>query len=769
MKLIPIKKNNLILWIKFLLVISIFFFGKTSTKAQNKPKAVPINISDIISKINILKNAHSSPFYAAAATSPFGMLQMGAEYVWTKNNPLSENAQTLDSIYGFYLTHPIAKNKNITGDFMVLPLTDTFNINEKNLHGIGFQPKTEQAKPGFYAVVLNNNIECNFISESFVGIQEYKFKSNEGWFLWKLQSPLSPEKITDGTWEIINQHTIAGYKESQFDSTKRTIFMVAEFSEPIDKIIFYNNKTKDLRKAQGNNIQLLLKFKSSQPISVKIAISNISTEQAVANLSTIDKKTYGELKSQAVENWENELKKIIIETNNPKLQQSFLQALYYTLISPENIVENGQLFGIDQYPFYLDSGQTAFYTNWNSNQLFKSKISLLHFWKPNVVQDFIKNLWSIYKLTGSFPEQLTNLNKFPEILQEGTIPIVTELIAKEYKGFSYDSMFEALKIHFNNKYNSFNALLDKGFVPYDTFKNSVALTLQYAYEAWCLSQIALKLQLKNDYLFYLRKSQIYKNSWNQETLFFQAKNKWNLFYKNFDPFVEVDKNINPYYEGNAWQNNYNVIHDFNGYATLYGSIDLLLKRIDSLFFVEKIKLNSANKNLINTPKAVLNKIKIDSTTLKKNNILPTKKLPLGQYQQNFQDLHHVPYVPALINRLDLSAKYIRKIFDSFYLSNNKFVFENDGTGQMNTWFVWSCLGLYPLNPVDGNLVIGIPMVNSANIILPNMRLLKIIVDKKNTNPEAQVQEVYFNNVKLKYNYIHYTTLLQGGILKYIVN
>lgn len=766
-----LKKFAFLNYIGIFFICTLFFFATHSNcPAQNQSKNLPITKTDLLSKTNLLKNAHNSPSYSAAATTPFGMMQMGAEYVWPKKETIVKTTKSLDSIYGFFVTHPIALNKNITGDFMVLPLTDTFNLSHKIQNGIGFQTKSEQAKPGFYAVTLNNNMDCRFTCDKYAGIQEFTFKSNYGWLQWQLKSPLSEEEIINGSWEIINENTLAGYKESQKNTNIRNIFMIAQFSQPINKFIF-NNTTKGPSKVSGKNIVALLGFNTLQPLTVKISISYISSEQALENLQIINKSTFAQLKTKSTQLWENELKKITIQTENLKLQQTFLNALYYNLIAPENMVEQGQIFGTPESFFNLDSGQTAYYSNWNSNNLFKSKISLLNFLNPNVVQDFTKTLWLIYKQTGSFPEQLDNTNHLPELLQEGVIPILTETIIKDYNGLSYDSLFDALKNYFQNKYNHFNTFFDEDFVPYDTFKNNVALSLNFAYEAWCLSQVALKLQLKNDYIYYLKKSQLYKNIWNQETLFFQPKNKFHLFYKNFDPFLDLDKLKNPYFEGNAWQNNYDVIHDFNGYVTLYGSIDNLLKRLDSLFFVEKNTMVTTSKPIQGTYKATLNKNKIDSSNLVNNKklLIPKKLLPLGQYNQYFQSLHHVPYIPSLINRLDISSKYLKKICDSFYLSDNKFSFENDGSGQMNSWFIWTCLGLYPLNPVDGNLVFGFPMIDGATIILPNMRLLKIVVDNKNKNPESKIQEVYFNNVKLRYNYIHYTSLLQGGVLKYIIN
>jgi predicted alpha-1,2-mannosidase len=279
-----------------------------------------------------------------------------------------------------------------------------------------------------------------------------------------------------------------------------------------------------------------------------------------------------------------------------------------------------------------------------------------------------------------------------------------------------------------------------GYIPSDLENESVAKTLEYAIDDWCIAQMAADLGYEDIKSEYLGRSMNYKNVFDTSVMFARGRMSDGSWRTGFDPLYSHHFNSD-FTEGNAWQYTWLVPHDVEGLVSLFGSRELFLQRLDSLF-----RVNEDVKGEYSSP---------DISGL------------IGQYAHGNEPSHHIAYLFSMAGAKDKTEAMVRRIMTEMYTVNKDGICGNEDCGQMSAWYVFSAMGFYPVNPADGKFILGSPLLDRASISLPGGGKFTMVAEN-NSKENVYTDAVFLNGKKLDRNYITYNEIMAGGELRFIM-
>ncbi|HVE16165.1 MAG TPA: glycoside hydrolase family 92 protein, partial [Chthoniobacterales bacterium] len=439
--------------------------------------------------------------------------------------------------------------------------------------------------------------------------------------------------------------------------------------------------------------------------------------------------------------WSDQLSRITIESANPNVRQTFYSALYHTMTSPT-------LYNNADGSFRGPDGQNhpnpgfSVYSTFSLWDTFRAEHPLLTVIEPERVDDFVKSLILFAELSPDKVLPMWTLADQDTLCMIGNhaIPVIADAYAKGFRGFDAAKALEAMKATALNARNLQDDYAKLGYVPAVTGQpnKAAARTLELSFDDWCIAQMATALGQKKDAELFTKRAENFANVFDKKTGFFrgkQADGKWR------EPFDPKAMNTNDYVEGNAWQYTFAVFHDVPGMIKLYGGNEAFVRKLDELF-----DQDSDIHNYV-----------VDASGLS------------GQYAHGNEPCHHVAYLYALAGAQYKTALRVRRTMRMEYDNTPAGICGNDDCGQMSAWYVWSAMGLYPLNPADGRYVIGSPVVEKATIKLdpkfyPSGTFT--IIAKKTSAQNIYVQSAKLNGQPLKNPWITHEDIAKGGTLEF---
>ncbi|HZH66590.1 MAG TPA: glycoside hydrolase family 92 protein, partial [Flavisolibacter sp.] len=354
--------------------------------------------------------------------------------------------------------------------------------------------------------------------------------------------------------------------------------------------------------------------------------------------------------------------------------------------------------------------------------------------------DMLNSLLSFYDNNGLLP--VWDLSTWETNTMTGyhAIPVLADAILKGIKGFNAEKAYRAMLKSAAQKQRGTQDYIRFGYLPQDRHGWSVTITLEYAFDDWCIAQVAKKLGRMKDYQTFTKRSLGYQKLFDVQTGFMRAKDSTGKFIVPFDPLLSEHGFEGQYVEGTAWQHSFFVPHDVQGLAKLYGGKEALVAKLDTLFSTTS-ELHGEN-------------VSADVSGL------------IGQYAHGNEPSHHIIYMYTALGYPQKAAAQIIAVVDSMYKLGPDGLSGNDDCGQMSAWLVWTALGMYPMNPASGEYVFGYPLVDEAYVQLPNGQHLSIKVTKSGGSGKG-IKRVELNGKKMEISITH-KQLLQGGKLEYFV-
>lgn len=679
------------------------------------------------------------------ATVPFGMVQLSPD---TREAPDWAQASGYDYndsiIYGFSHTRLSGTGAS---DFIDILLFPTISDKRKST----FTHQHEQARPGYYQVLLKDErIQAELTASVHVGVHRYTCSDGDQLKLW-LDLDHSANK---GSWNrriiqsqlrMVSPTVVEGYRIITGWAKLRKIYFHLEFSQPILSNQLYdgNRMYENTPVINGTELRGLFCFdkKWNKELICKVALSPVSIENARLNMATEVPGWDFEYIARAAEtSWEKELRKIIIQGTDLQ-KKIFYTALYHTMVQPNTMSDvNGEYMASDYVTRSVAKGEVHYstFSLWDTFRAAHPLYTLMH---THRIPDFVKSMMRQYDYYGYLPVwQLWGQDNYC-MIGNHSIPVIVDAVLKGVAGVDEEKAYEAV---FNSSIVShpnspFEVWEKYGYMPENIQTQSVSITLEQAFDDWCVAQLAKRLGKEKDYNHFMKRSAFYRNLFNSKTGFFQPKNDKGEWIEPFDPYKYGANGGYPFTEGNAWQYFWYVPQNIPDLISLTGGNKAFVAKLDT-FFTVSYQSGALNDNASGF---------------------------VGQYAHGNEPSHHVAYLYACAGEPWKTQKYVAYIMNELYNDSSSGYAGNDDCGEMSAWYVFGALGFYPVNPVSGEYVIGTPMLEEAVIQLPGRKTFTVKAPRKEDN-EVYICSMKLNGEKYTKNYITHQDIMKGGILEFVM-
>lgn len=716
-----------------------------SCNAQ-KEKVAERNYVDLVNPL-IGSGGHGHVFVGASV--PHGMVQLGPNNL-TKGWDWCSGYHDSDStIIGFAQTHLSGTGIADLGDIIFMPVgklsprlaNDTASFAKSYFST--FDKTTEMASPGYYSVVLKKyDIKAELTTTARVGLQQYHFpKNTEANVIVNLEESVQSLMARKGTLnseiKIINDSTIAGFRISDEWAKDHRVYFTTVFSKPIlSHKLMVGAKYVEGNSVTGTKINAILNFDNdNKGLLVKTGISYVSEAGALENLKAeMPTWDFEQTKANAVKAWNKSLSSYDFEAKETAIVTQFYTALYHTQIAPSIFSDvNGDYRGADG-KIYKAKGFTPYtvFSLWDTYRATHPLYTLT----DDKVADYANSLLAINEQQGKMPVWHLVGNETGTMVGFHSIPVVVDAYLKGFK-VDQNRVWNAIKDF--DKYDNLGLkeTREQGYISADKEPWSVAKGLEYAIDSYSVAKFAQKTNQPKAYNAYFKSSKNYQNYFDKNLGFMRGKLANGKFRKDFDPSYSLHME-DDYVEGNAWQYTWLVPHDVEGLVAGFGGRDRFTSKLDSLF----------------TVKSDLNKgASIDITGM------------IGQYAHGNEPSHHILYLYPFVGQQWKTAEKVREVFDKFYKASPDGLIGNEDCGQMSSWYIFSALGFYPVNPVNGMFVFGSPLADQVKMTLSNGNQFKITA-KNNSATNKYIQSVELNGKPYSKSYIMYNEIMNGGSLAY---
>ncbi|MFV0540540.1 MAG: GH92 family glycosyl hydrolase [Aestuariibaculum sp.] len=602
------------------------------------------------------------------ATTPFGMVQLSPD---TRIDGRWEGCAgyhyTDSIIYGFSHTHLNGTGISDYGDILLAPTMGKPSFNSTE-YASPFSHDNESASAGFYSVKLDkHDIDVRLTTSTRVGFHEYTF--NKSGIANIILDMNHRDELLEGEIRIIDNKTIDIFRRSKAWATNQYIYARLTFNVPMSINLTKANGT--IQNDFYSGTELALSFSKpvlkGEKILVKVALSPTSYKGAKLNAGEIEHWNFEKTRKNAIALWNKELSKIEVTSNNKEKLTIFYTALYHTMMQP-NIAQDldGKYRGRDNNIHQSDGFD--YYTVFSLWDTFRAAHPLYTLIDKKRTSNYINTFIKQYEQGGRLPVWELASNETDCMIGYHSVSVIADAMVKGIKGFDYKKAFEASKASAMRDVLGLKAVKENGFISIDDDHGSVSKTLEYAYDDWCIAQMALLLNETEDYDYFMKRSQNWKNLFDWETGFIRPKKNagWN------EPFNPKEINGN-YTEGNAWQYTFFVPHDIHGMISAYGGSEKFEAKLDNMF-------NSESKT-VGIDQA-------DVTGL------------IGQYAHGNEPSHHMAYLYNYVNKPEKTKERVRFILDEFYKNEPDGLIGNEDCGQMSAWYVLSAMGMYSVTPAD---------------------------------------------------------------------
>ena len=683
------------------------------------------------------------------ASVPFGMVQLGPNNI-DKGWDWCSGYHYSDSIcIGFSHTHLNGTGCGDMGDVMVMPMTEV-NVKRGNQDDISsgyasyYRHETEEAHPDYYSVMLDRyDIKAELTATARVGLHRYTFpQGKQAHILVNLKDGVG-SIVTNSYIRQIDQYTIEGYRYTRGWSPMRKVYFVLQADKPIADLSLYDDTVQVAAKSQlkARAVKGVLSFGEQQQVMVKVALSPVSCENAMANLKAeMSGFDFEHVRKACAAQWNERLNRITIETDDEAAKRVFYTSNYHTMVAPTLFCDvNGQYRGINDMIYTAPEGFTNYTTLslWDTYRTLNPLFTLVN---DEMVPDIVNTMISIYHQNDKLPVWALQSGETNCMPGYSAVPIIADAYLKGFEGFDAEEAFAAMKA--TTVYPQQNAVpyvVERGYIPCDKVHEATSIAMEYAVDDWGVAAMAKKMGKQEDADLYARRAMYYKQYFDSEIKFIRPKMDDGTWRTPYDPANSIHM-VGDFTEGNGWQYTFFAPHDVYGLIELFGGDEEFITKLDA-FFVN-------NDSMGETASA-------DITGL------------IGQYAHGNEPSHHIAYMYAYAGQQWKVAEKVRFIMDEFYTDKPDGVIGNEDCGQMSAWYVMSSMGFYQENPSDGVFVFGSPRFDKMTVKVRGNNTL-IIEAENNSKENIYIQEVYFNGKPYEKSYITYDELIAGGTLKFVM-
>ena len=681
------------------------------------------------------------------ATMPFGMVQLSPDTRKDSWDGCSGYHYSDSIVYGFSHTHLSGTGVGDYGDIRFYPSSEElktqvfYNDKYKDGYGSQFSHQMEEAEPGYYATYLiDEDVYASLTADMHSGFHKYSFpKSENTHILLDLIESVTSEKILTSQIKIINDSTIAGYRHTRGWANNQQLYFYARFSRPFSSwgIEKDGTKTENLLSAEGDSLKAWFNFPTQkrETIYLKVGLSMVDIQGAKNNLEKeIPGWDFVAARKKAADAWKYQLNKVQVYGESKKDNEVFYTALYHSFVAPNLSSDIDGRYRAHNGGIGKNKNiqMHTVFSLWDTFRALHPLFTIVQQEKTN---HLINSMLDMYKHDGLLPVWELAACETNCMIGYNAVPVITDAWVKGIHGFDANTALEAMQASAKSGKFGLDFYMKKGYIPANEEGESVSKTLEYAYDDWCIAEMAKQNGNTNIYNEFIQRAQYYKNIFDGETGFFRGKRN-GRFVHPFDP-TEVNFMLT---EANTWQYNFFVPQDINTHIDLLGGDKAYETKLDSLFST-KASLSGRHQS--------------DITGL------------IGQYAHGNEPSHHMAYLYNYVGAAWKTQKIVRQVMSELYHNQPDGLAGNEDCGQMSAWYVLSAMGFYPVTPGTQDYIIGSPMFDSVIINLENNKQFKIITQNKSSE-SVYIQSVKYNNKAWDKSYFTHKMIMDGGVLEFVM-
>ena len=656
---------------------------------------------------------------------------------------------TANKIRGFKQTHQPSPWINDYGQFSIMPMVGKAEFDEEK-RASWFSHKGEEAKAYYYKVYLADyDIVTEMTPTERAAMFRFTFPENK-------QSYIVVDAFDKGSYVKIDKENrrIIGYSTRNSGGVPANFknYFVLEFDKPftyqatVNDSVFVENGTEQ----QAHHAGAVIGFSThkGESVHVRVASSFISYEQAMQNLTELGDDSFDTLVQEGREAWNKVLGRIEVEGGNLDQYRTFYSCLYRSLLFPRKFYEidrNGQIVHYSPYNGQVLPGYM--YTDTGFWDTFRCLFPLLNLMYPSVNKEIQEGLINTYKESNFFPEWaspghrgcMVGNNSASVLVDAYLKGVKVEDVETLYKGLLYGTEHVHPEVSSTGRlgHEYYNKL---GYVPYNVGINeNAARTLEYAYDDWCIYQLAKALNRpQKEIERFAQRAMNYQNLFDAESKLMRGKNADGSFQSPFSPLKWGDA----FTEGNSWHYSWSVFHDPQGLIDLMGGDEMFVQMMDSVFAVPPLFDDSYYGFPI-------------------HEIREMTVMNMGNYAHGNQPVQHMIYLYNYAKQPWKAQYWLRQVMNRMYSPTPDGYCGDEDNGQTSAWYVFSALGFYPVCPGTDQYVMGAPLFQKATLHFENGNTL-LIQAPENSEKNLYIESMTVNGQNYTRNYVTHSMLQQGG-------
>lgn len=706
--------------------------------------------------VNPLMGTQSSFELSTGNTYPAIARPWGMNFWTPQTGKMGDGWQytyTANKIRGFKQTHQPSPWINDYGQFSIMPVTGKLEFDEEK-RASWFSHKGEIATPSYYKVYLaEHDVVTEMTPTERAVLFRFTFPENE-------HSYIVVDAFDKGSYikVIPEENKIIGYTTRNSGGVPENFknYFVIEFDKPFTyKGTFADKKLEEgnlEQKADHTGAIIGFSTRKGEIVHARIASSFISFEQAAQNLKELGNDSFEQLAQKGNDAWNKVLGKIEVEGGNLDQYRTFYSCLYRSLLFPRKFYE----FTADGQPVHYSpyNGQVLpgyMYTDTGFWDTFRCLFPFLNLMYPSVNKEIQEGLVNTYKESGFFPEWASPGHRGC-MIGNNSASVLVDAYMKGVKVDDVKTLYEGL-IHGTENvhpevsstgrlgYQYYNKL---GYVPYNVKINeNTARTLEYAYDDWCIYQLAKALNRpKKEIELFAKRAMNYRNVFDKESKLMRGRNENGQFQSPFSPLKWGDA----FTEGNSWHYSWSVFHDPQGLIDLMGGKKMFITMLDSVFAVPPVFDDSYYGQVI-------------------HEIREMTVMNMGNYAHGNQPIQHMIYLYNYAGQPWKAQYWLRQVMDRMYTPGPDGYCGDEDNGQTSAWYVFSALGFYPVCPGTDEYVIGAPLFKKATLHFENGN--NLVIDAQNNSKEnLYIESLRVNGQESTRNYLKHADLLRGGTIEF---
>lgn len=679
------------------------------------------------------------------AQAPFGMVQLSPDNGLPGWDRISGYYYPDSTIAGFSHTHLSGTGAGDLYDISYMPVTLPYREAEAPL-GIHskFRHSDEEASAGYYRVLLKDyNINVELTATERCGIQRYTFPKAQSAVFLNLKKAMNWDFTQDSHIEVVDSCTIQGYRFSDGWARGQRVFFRTRFSKPFRSSEIDTTAIIQDGKTIGTAYVARFNFDTTdgEEIVLCTALSGVSMKGAAGNLAAeAPHNDFDKYVAETKENWNRQLGKIevrgICDLDD---KVNFYTALYRTMIAPTVFSDvDGSYYGPDKKIHKADGWVN--YGTFSLWDTYRAAHPLLTYTEPVRTNDMIKSFLAFYDQNGRLPVWNFWGSETDMMIGYHAVPVIVDAYLKGIGDFDAEKALKACVATANlDNYRGIGLYKKLGYIPYNIKDEynadnwSLSKTLEYAFDDYCIAEMARKMGKTELAEEFYKRSQNYKNVFNPATGFMQPVDDKGVFIRPFCP----DDYTAHICESNGWQYLWSVPQDIRGLITLVGGKDRFAEKLDSMFTY----IPAGKEDL-----------PIFSTGM------------IGQYAHGNEPSHHVIYLYNKVRQPWKTQKYVAQVMHHLYFNAPAGLCGNEDCGQMSAWYILNSMGFYQVCPGKPVYSIGRPLFEEVTINLPDRKTF-VIRTHNNSKTNKYIESVLLNGKPLDVPFFTHDDLVRGGTME----